>query len=215
VLRHTIRPKDPASLRDLSELGVLRYTRIQTRKTSIFPMEPPPLWLVFVAEGERGTQSRFTAYENHGELPDEGTTETRAYDLHPSPLLESLRNRLVIDWAPERSGGQSAERTRHSCLSSRSPTRRLFRFPDTAACSSPSISCARSWLTRGIPRGEPHLARCRGYTRSWTHAPASRTWGKPTAVSESSGAGPPTPKTATGARGPERARREVGERLRL
>ena len=99
VLRHTIRPKDPASLRELSEQGVLAYTRIQTRKTNIFPKEPPPLWLVFVAEGERGTQSRFfTAYENRGELPDEGTTETRAYDLHPSPLLESLRNRLVIDW---------------------------------------------------------------------------------------------------------------------
>jgi hypothetical protein len=79
LLRHTIRPKDPASLRELSEQGVLAYTRIQTRKTNIFPKEPPPLWLVFVAEGERGTHSRFfTAYENGGELADEGTTETRS-----------------------------------------------------------------------------------------------------------------------------------------
>lgn len=117
VLRHTIRPKDLASLRELSEQGVLAYTRIQTRKTNIFPKEPPPLWLVFVAEGERGTQSRFfTAYENRGELPDEGTTETRAYDLHPSPLLESLRNRLVIDWGAGAirwaKRGANAERSR-------------------------------------------------------------------------------------------------------
>lgn len=99
VLRHTIRPKDPASLRELSEPGVLAYTRIQKRKSNIFPKEPPACWLVFVAEGNRGTQSRFfIAYDNSGELPDEGTTESRAYDLHPSPLMDSLRNRLVIDW---------------------------------------------------------------------------------------------------------------------
>ena len=99
VLRHTVRLKDSASLRDLSEQGVLAYTRIQTRKTNILPKEPPPLWLALIAEGQRGTQSRFfTAYENRGELPDEGTSETRAYDLHPSPLMGSLRNRSVIDW---------------------------------------------------------------------------------------------------------------------
>lgn len=99
VLRHTVRPKDPASLRDLSEQGVLAYTRIQTRKTNILPTTPPPLWLAFIAEGQRGTHSRFfAAYENRGELPEEGTSETRAYDLHPSPLMGSLRNRLVIDW---------------------------------------------------------------------------------------------------------------------
>lgn len=99
ALRHTVRPKDPASLRDLSEEGVLAYTRVQTRATNILPKTPPPLWLVFIAEGERGTHSRFfCAYENHGELPDEQNDTMRTYDLKPTPLLGSLRNRLVIDW---------------------------------------------------------------------------------------------------------------------
>lgn len=99
ALRHTVRPKDPTSLRDLSEQGVLEYTRVQTRSTNILPKVPPPIWLVFIAEGERGTHSRFFgAYENRGELAAEATATMRSYDLHPSPLLESLRNRLVIDW---------------------------------------------------------------------------------------------------------------------
>ena len=99
VLRHTIRPRDPSSLRDLSVEGVLAYTRVHTVRTNIFPKVPPPLWLVFVAEGVRGTRSRLlTAYENHGEVSAERTVESRAYDLRPSPVLELLRNRLVIDW---------------------------------------------------------------------------------------------------------------------
>ncbi len=99
ALRHTVRPKDPTSLRDLSEEGVLAYTRVQTKSTNILPKVPPPIWLVFLAEGQRGTHSRFFgAYDNHGELPDEATETMRTYDLHPSPFMESLRNRLVIDW---------------------------------------------------------------------------------------------------------------------
>ncbi|MGD9959298.1 GIY-YIG nuclease family protein [Nocardioides sp.] len=99
ALRHTVRPRDPSSLRDLSEEGVLAYTRVQTRSTNILPKVPPPIWLVFLAEGQRGTHSRFfSAYENRGELPDEASETMRSYDLHPSPFLESLRNRLVIDW---------------------------------------------------------------------------------------------------------------------
>lgn len=99
ALRHTVRPKDPKSLRDLSENGVLAYTRMQTRSTNILPKVPPPIWLVFLAEGRRGTHSRFfRAYENFGELPKEGTEDERCYDLRPSPFLESLRNRLVVDW---------------------------------------------------------------------------------------------------------------------
>ena len=99
VLRHTIRPNDPALLRDRSEQGVLTYTRRQGIEANILPKSPPPLWLVLIAEGERGARSRFfMAYENHGELLQERTDEFRSYDLHPSPLLESLRNRLVVDW---------------------------------------------------------------------------------------------------------------------
>lgn len=99
ALRHTIRPRDPSSLRNLSPEGVLAYTRVHTVRTNIFPKVPPPLWLVFVAEGVRGTRSRLvTTYENHGEIPAERTAELRAYDLRRSPVLESLRNRLVVEW---------------------------------------------------------------------------------------------------------------------
>lgn len=100
VFRHTIRPKDPTSLRDLSEAGVLAYTRVQTVRTNILPKEPPAHWLVFIAEGARqGSRSRFyAAYENRGEVHADRTAEFRSYDLHPSPLLAALRNRLVVDW---------------------------------------------------------------------------------------------------------------------
>jgi hypothetical protein len=99
VLRHTVRPEDPTSLRDTSERGVLAYTRVQKVAANNFPKMPPALWLVFVPEGERGTRSRFyTVYENRGEVPAERTDKCRTYDLHPSPVLESLRNRLVIEW---------------------------------------------------------------------------------------------------------------------
>lgn len=99
ALRHTVRPKDPTSLRDLSEEGVLAYTRVQTRSTNILPKVPPPMWLVFLAEGQRGTHSRFFgAYENRGEIGVETSNNLRSFDLRPSPFLGSLRNRLVIDW---------------------------------------------------------------------------------------------------------------------
>lgn len=102
VLRHTIRPKDSTSLRDTSDQGVLDYTRVQKVETYVFPKIPPPLWLVFIAEGERGTRSRlYSVYENRGELLKERTAEFRSYDLHPSRVLESLRNRLVVDWGAD------------------------------------------------------------------------------------------------------------------
>lgn len=102
MLRHTIRPKDPTSLQDRSEQGILEYTRVQKVGTTILPKTPPPLWLVLLAEGQRGTWSRFYgAYENRGEVEAERTDEFRSYDLHPSPLLELLRNRLVLDWGSD------------------------------------------------------------------------------------------------------------------
>jgi hypothetical protein len=99
ALRHTVRRNDPKSLRDLTDKGILAYTRVHTVRTNIFPKEPPPVWLVFLADGARGTRSRFfSAYENRGEMSAERTTELRAYDLQPSTLLEKLRNRLLVDW---------------------------------------------------------------------------------------------------------------------
>ncbi len=102
AIRHTVRPKDPTSLRDLSPEGVLAYTRVQKLETRIFPKDPPPLWLIFMAEGQRGTNSRFhIAYENRGEVRDERSAEFRSYDIHPSPMLASLQNRLVINWGTD------------------------------------------------------------------------------------------------------------------
>lgn len=99
ALRHTIRPKDPTSLQNLTETSVLEYTRVQKVATNIFPKTPPRLWLVFAAEGARGTHSRFyRGYENNGEVLSERTETDRAYDLRPSLVLNSLRNRMVIDW---------------------------------------------------------------------------------------------------------------------
>lgn len=99
ALRHTVRPKDPRSLRDLTEEGVLAYTSRQTVATNILPKTPPSVWLVFLAESQKGTQSRFfCAYDNHGQLPMEEADTERIYDLRPSNVLTSLRNRLVIKW---------------------------------------------------------------------------------------------------------------------
>ena len=99
AIRHTVRPTDEESLRDLSPEGILAYTRVQTVKSNIFPKEPPRSWLVFLAEGARGTRSRFyCAYENRGEVLAERTAELRAYDLVPSILLEKQRSRLLVDW---------------------------------------------------------------------------------------------------------------------
>ncbi|WP_245155180.1 GIY-YIG nuclease family protein [Nocardioides sp. 1609] len=99
ALRHTIRPKDPASLRDLSPESVLAYTRVQTVRTNILPATPPPLWLVFAADGQRGSRARLhSVYANHGELHDQRTDELRTYDLRPSPVLRSLAGRLLVDW---------------------------------------------------------------------------------------------------------------------
>ena len=99
AIRHTVRPNDPKSLRDMTEEGILAYTRVHTVRTNIFPKEPPAVWLVFLAEGARGTRSRFyTAYENHGEVLAERTDDLRSYDLLPSVLLEKLRGRLLVDW---------------------------------------------------------------------------------------------------------------------
>jgi hypothetical protein len=77
ALRHTIRPND-AALQDRSEQGALEYTRRQGVEANILPKNPPSLWLVMIAEGERGARSRFFgAHENRGELRGERTNEFR------------------------------------------------------------------------------------------------------------------------------------------
>lgn len=98
VIRHTY--TDTGLVRGaVTPDALLAYTRVQGygRNNKLGP-NPPRIWLNFLAEG--GRRSRFlTAYENHGELADERTAVHRFFDLRPSEVLSSLRDRLVIEWS--------------------------------------------------------------------------------------------------------------------
>lgn len=96
VLRHTYAEGGLAGPSDLAPDPFVTYVREQDRGGKL-GATPPPLWLNFMADG--GRRSCFvTAYENHGEVPDEATDTLRYFDLRPSPVLEALRDRLVIQW---------------------------------------------------------------------------------------------------------------------
>lgn len=96
AVRHTYNTDGLAGPQDLTPEKVLMYTRRQGFRK--FPAQPPEHWLVFVTDG--GLRSRFFGtYENRGEVQTERTDAFRCFDLHPSNLLASLRNRLVIEWS--------------------------------------------------------------------------------------------------------------------
>jgi hypothetical protein len=111
VVRHTV-SEELGPLESVTPGQVLAYTRRQGRK---IPARPPGTWLVFFADG--GRRSRFhTAYENRGELVEQREPEIhiRYFDLHPSPLLQPLAGRLVIEWSKDainwaKSGATAAE----------------------------------------------------------------------------------------------------------
>jgi hypothetical protein len=85
VRRHTICPNARALVQGRSEQGVLTYTRRAT-EANVLPKSPPPLWLVLIAEGERGAPPRlFMAHENRGEVLEERTDEFRSYDASDIP----------------------------------------------------------------------------------------------------------------------------------
>ncbi|PWH07406.1 excinuclease ABC subunit C [Brachybacterium endophyticum] len=97
AVRHTFTPDGLTGTADLTAEKVLAYTRRQEPGNKV-GTSPPPLWLVFMADGKR--RSRFlTAFENHGHLPAEATAKHRFFDLRPSELLSSLRQRLVVEWS--------------------------------------------------------------------------------------------------------------------
>ncbi|UEJ81828.1 GIY-YIG nuclease family protein [Brachybacterium halotolerans subsp. kimchii] len=97
AVRHTFTPSGLSGTDDLTPDKVLAYTRRQQPRNKV-GMTPPPLWLVFIADGRR--RSRFlTAYENHGPVSAEATKEHRYFDLRPSDLLNTLRQRLVVTWS--------------------------------------------------------------------------------------------------------------------
>ncbi|MGI5186858.1 GIY-YIG nuclease family protein [Promicromonospora sp. CA-289599] len=96
AIRHTYNPDGLQGPQDLEPEKVHAYTRRQGLRK--FPTDPPACWLVFITDG--GLRSRFlTAYENRGEVDAERTATDRYFDLQPSDLLVTLRDRLVIQWS--------------------------------------------------------------------------------------------------------------------
>lgn len=98
LIRHTYSADGLTGPHDATVENVLTYTRVQSVRQSKIPRDPPAVWLNFVADGKR--RSRFlVAYENRGEVLAERTDVQRFFDLHPSDVLLSLRDRLVIEWS--------------------------------------------------------------------------------------------------------------------
>lgn len=96
VLRHTFNADGLAGPEDLTSEKVLAYTRSQG--AAKFPAQPPRYWLIFIADGR--LRSRFfCTYENAGEVDAERSATLRFFDLRPSDLLDSLRDRLVVQWS--------------------------------------------------------------------------------------------------------------------
>ncbi|OLZ56389.1 excinuclease ABC subunit C [Amycolatopsis keratiniphila subsp. nogabecina] len=99
LLRHTYTDDGLQSPTDLTTAPLLAYTRKQGINNKL-GRAPAPVWLIFMAD--RGRRSRLlTAYENHGELPAERTETHRFFDLRPSDVLASLRERLVVEWSKD------------------------------------------------------------------------------------------------------------------
>ncbi len=98
AIRHTFTEEALPSIEAATPARVLAHTRRQSALRGKFPINPPRLWLTFLADGQR--RSRFVAaYENLGEVAAERTDTLRFYDLRPSDLLSSLAGRLVVDWS--------------------------------------------------------------------------------------------------------------------
>lgn len=97
VLRHTYKPDGLRNEADLTPERILDYTRQQGHGNKV-GKNPPGIWVVLMADG--GLRSRLlTVYENHGEVDAERSADRRCFDLRPSPLLEALTRRLVIQWS--------------------------------------------------------------------------------------------------------------------
>ncbi|MBC7632748.1 GIY-YIG nuclease family protein [Aeromicrobium sp.] len=104
VIRHAyVREHEDTGLQgihaDSTGQEILRYTSEQSAKQRIFPVVPPPIWVVFVREG--GDRARlWSVVENRGEVANDGTVRT--FDHADSERLADLRNRLVIGWKSPR-----------------------------------------------------------------------------------------------------------------
>lgn len=104
VIRHAyVREHEVSGLvgihADSTDVEVLQYTRTQPSNPRIFPLLPPPIWVVFVREG--GDRARlWSVLEHRGEIANDGTLRT--FDLIESEHMADLRRRLVIGWRSPR-----------------------------------------------------------------------------------------------------------------
>lgn len=84
---------------DSTDDEIFAYTSRQSTNPRIFPLDPPPIWVVFIREG--GDRARFwSVVENRGEIANDGAR--RAFDLAVTDHMADLRNRLVIGWRSPR-----------------------------------------------------------------------------------------------------------------
>ncbi|SDH49801.1 GIY-YIG nuclease family protein [Microbacterium sp. 77mftsu3.1] len=110
VIRHAyVHVHEESGLRgihaDSTDAEILEYTRTQSSNTRLFPVAPPPLWVVFIREG--GDQARlWSVVENRGELTNDGTLRT--FDVAQTAHMEDLRRRLVVRWRSPRTWRMSA-----------------------------------------------------------------------------------------------------------
>jgi len=100
AIRHTFKESGLRSQEEATPEKVLAYTREQLVAGGKFPARPPRLWLVFLADGK--VRSRlYGAYDNGGEVAGEQFERRRFFDIRPTTLLDSLADRLVIEWASD------------------------------------------------------------------------------------------------------------------
>lgn len=98
VIRHTY-TDDGLQRGHITPESVLDYTRVQGIKNMV-GKTPPRWWVCFIADG--GHRARLIAtYENHGEVLKERTDDHRFFDLKPTAVMDSLIDRLVIDWGKD------------------------------------------------------------------------------------------------------------------
>ncbi|MEU1209935.1 GIY-YIG nuclease family protein [Nocardia sp. NPDC005825] len=94
LIRHSLYSEHSPT--DLSPKGIRSYTREQLKNGGKFFKNPPPVWVVFLADSK--TRCRLeVVYDNHGEAPHPNPL-MRAYDLTESDALSGLCGRLQIDW---------------------------------------------------------------------------------------------------------------------
>lgn len=104
LIRHTFIPGDLYGLsgpEDVTQDRVFDYTRTQDISTRKFPATPERYWVVFIADGQRRARL-FGSFENRGELIDKRTRSVRYFDLRACSFLESLADRLVVEWSTPR-----------------------------------------------------------------------------------------------------------------